>query len=226
LKVYITSDQHYFDKQAIQYNNRPYDLSFDGMIENAIDMFNNFNSVVEKDDLTIFLGDVAFITSKSKAIFKEMAKNLYGNKILVLGNHDRKTEEFYKNCGFLAVTDYIKIGRYFLCHYPLDRCFSSHEKHLLSICKQLKCDTIIHGHVHDLDIIDTDFERINVSVDHHEMMPVQFNQKIFKTFASNFLKDKFLPHSKDFEIFEHISHKMPNKHFKIEPLRIEHRKAV
>lgn len=222
MKVYITSDQHFFDRTAIAYNDRPYTNDFDGMVQNAIDMFNEFNQIVKKDDLVIFLGDVAFINSKNKKLFREMFKQLHGNKILVLGNHDRRTEEFYLSCGFLAVTDFIHIGRYFLCHYPLDKCYSSHEKHLLEICKYYKCDTIIHGHVHDEDIINEDFTRINVSVDHNEMIPVKFTQHIFKTFASNFLKNQVLETSETVKLIEkRRSNRMFTKHFKEQVARIK-----
>lgn len=214
MKVYITSDLHFFDRNAIRLNDRPYDDSFEGMVQNAVDMFNNINQIVKKDDLIIFLGDVAFINSKNKKLFKEMFKQLHGNKILVKGNHDKKTDEYYLNSGFLAVTDFIHIGRYFLCHYPLDKCYSSHEKHLLEICKHFKCDTIIHGHVHDEDIIDEHFTRINVSVDHNQMQPLIFHQRIFKTFNNNFLKNLYLPTSADIEINHKPNNRMFTKHFK------------
>lgn len=203
MNVFIVSDHHFFDTQAMILSGRPYTPDTDGMIANAIDMFNLHNQSVDKDDMVIFLGDVARLNSRTKNIFKELLPQLKGHKILVKGNHDRKSDQFYLDCGFEGITDYLVIGRFFLCHYPLHEIHSSHEKLLLKIAKHHKCDTIIHGHVHTQEkknFSDKDFIRINVCVDYSEMIPTKFTEHIFKTFSKNFLKrnDHYLPQSDEF----------------------------
>lgn len=170
---------------------RAYSPDIDGIIKNGIDLFNFHNQAVGNDDLVLFLGDVARLNSRTKKIFREMLPLMKGHKILIKGNHDKKSDQFYLDCGFEGVTDFLVIGRFFLCHYPLNEIHSSHEKHLLKICKKHKCDTIIHGHVHTekvQNLSDKEFTRINVCVDYSEMIPTKFSERIFKTFGKNFLK--------------------------------------
>jgi calcineurin-like phosphoesterase family protein len=191
MNVFIVSDHHFFDTYAMILSGRDYENSLNGMVQNGIDMFNLHNQTVDKDDLVIFLGDVARLNSQTKKIFKEMLPQMKGHKILIKGNHDKKSDQYYLDAGFEGVTDYLVIGRFFLCHYPLNEIHSAHEKLLLKICKKHKCDTIIHGHVHTEDVqnlSDKDYTRINVCVDYSEMIPTKFSEHIFKTFGRNFLK--------------------------------------
>jgi calcineurin-like phosphoesterase family protein len=213
LNVFIVSDHHFFDTQAMILSGREYSPDVNGMVQNGIDMFNLHNQTVDKDDLVIFLGDVARLNSRTKKIFKEMLPLMKGHKILIKGNHDKKSDQYYLDAGFEGVTDYLVIGRFFLCHYPLNEIHSSHEKLLLKICKHHKCDTIIHGHVHTEEaqnLSDKEFTRINVCVDYSEMIPTKFSEHIFKTFGRNFLR-KLIPLPQSYHFFESHKHLFEEK---------------
>lgn len=216
LNVYIVSDHHFFDTQAMILSGRDYQPDTNGMVLNAIDMFNLHNASVEKDDFVIFLGDVARLNSQTKKIFKEMLPQMKGHKILIKGNHDKKSDQFYYESGFEAISDYLIVGRFFLCHYPLNEIHSAHEKLLLKIAKHHKCDTIIHGHVHTVEkksLSDKEFTRINVCVDYSEMVPTKFSENIFKTFAKNLLKklEKGYKLPQTYHFFENNKHLFEEK---------------
>jgi calcineurin-like phosphoesterase family protein len=56
-----------------------------------------WNSVVNKRDVVLFLGDISFV-NKQKTI--EYCKQLNGRKYLIRGNHDGASDRWYKDCGF------------------------------------------------------------------------------------------------------------------------------
>lgn len=193
MNVYITSDQHFLHQNIIRYCNRPFSMDLDGVIENAKLMYDRYNATVKEDDVVLFLGDLAFLNSKNREVFAEMFKTMPGHKILIRGNHDSQTDEYYKSIGFEVVTDHIILGRYMLCHYPLFKDakfqFSSLEKHLKDLFVHFKCDTIIHGHIHEKDSPTGDkVHRLNVCVDYNNFNLVKFNKRIFVTFFKNYLK--------------------------------------
>ena len=99
-ETYICADLHFNHKNIIAYENRPWpdrDAMNAGLIE-------NWNKVVSPVDTVYVLGDVGFC-SQAKAT--ELVKQLNGNKILIMGNHDRERpsyrwieigfDEVYKN---------------------------------------------------------------------------------------------------------------------------------
>lgn len=192
MKVYFTSDTHYWHKSIIEYADRPFRNSFDGMICNAKTMFDNYNAIVKDEDVVFHLGDLAFINKSNKCFTQELCKQLHGTKILIKGNHDRCSDEFYYNCGFSLVLPYLVIGRYFITHYPLETTFCGEEKRQLKIFQQNKCDTIICGHVHNRDIskLPDGIKRINTCVDFppNDFKPVKSNSHTIKNWCKSYLK--------------------------------------
>lgn len=193
MNIYLTSDQHFLHKNIIKYCNRPFSLDLDGVIENAKLMYDRYNATVKEEDVVLFLGDLAFLSSKNKDAFAEMFKTMPGHKILIRGNHDSLTDEYYKSIGFEVVTDHIILGRYMLCHYPLFKNakfqFSSLEKQLKDLFQHYKCDTLIHGHIHEKDSPTGDgVQRLNVCVDYNNFNLIKFNKRIFVTFFKTYLK--------------------------------------
>ena len=94
--IFITSDTHFNHKNIIQYENRPF-----GSIPEMNDaLIKNWNSVVKPTDLVIHLGDVGL---GNVSDLKWIVPKLNGHKILIKGNHDGKSEQFYLDCGFLEV---------------------------------------------------------------------------------------------------------------------------
>lgn len=92
MNIWFTSDTHFFHKNIIEYCRRPY-YSVDQMNQALID---NWNRVVEPDDIIYHLGDFSFANkNKTRAILEQ----LYGYKVLIRGNHDRNCEG-YVELGF------------------------------------------------------------------------------------------------------------------------------
>ena len=78
----------------------------------------NWNEVVSNKDLVIHLGDVALC---GKERFKQIMSQLNGRKMLIRGNHDNWTDEFYREAGFEYVSRYPIVWNefYILSHAPL-----------------------------------------------------------------------------------------------------------
>lgn len=109
---YFIADTHFSDERILRYENRPFacvkDMN-DSMIE-------NWNRMVNEDDLVYVLGD--FGADGQEAVILEQLK---GKKYLVKGNHDTKSNEYYREAGFEEVYDYPIILDHFwiLSHEPL-----------------------------------------------------------------------------------------------------------
>jgi calcineurin-like phosphoesterase family protein len=132
-KTYFISDTHFNHKNIIKYCNRP----FKDIEEMNNTLIKNWNNTVTDYDTVYHLGDVA-LTNESE--MKNLISKLKGKKILIRGNHDAKSMEFFKNVGFYAVTsETIKLEQYkiILSHIPLDD------------TKIPEGYTNIHGHIHN-----------------------------------------------------------------------------
>lgn len=129
-KVYVVADTHFGHKNVIEYESRP----FDSVEEMDITMINNWNSVVNPDDIVYFLGDFAFY---SRERLVQIGKQLNGYKILVKGNHDRGNNNLYRKAGFSEIHKKpIIIGDLVLSHVKIP-------------CSELGVNQInIHGHSH------------------------------------------------------------------------------
>ena len=83
MKIWFTSDTHYWHKNIIQYSNRPVE-GIEAM--NAL-LIKNWQERVKEDDLVYHLGDFFFCGAvKAAAILKQLP----GRKIWIRGNHDSK----------------------------------------------------------------------------------------------------------------------------------------
>ena len=113
--IYLTADLHLNHKNIIKYCNRPY---FD-LHNMNFSLIQNWNSVVNHGDAVYILGDFGFFDND--LVIKKYVEQLKGNKILITGNHDRKT---VKNCDhFKEITNYKKINydkkTIIMFHYPI-----------------------------------------------------------------------------------------------------------
>jgi calcineurin-like phosphoesterase family protein len=171
LNFYITSDQHFFHQNIIKYSKRPFTFDFNGVIEMITHIGNNYNSIIQDDDLVFHLGDLACGPIKTYKNLGYILENLKGRKILIKGNHDKWEDKYYLNY-FESVQRYLIFDDYFFCHYP---CYnkpyvklSKKESVLLKILLSTQCTKIIHGHIHNKDpkLWESDgYIRTNVSVD-------------------------------------------------------------
>jgi len=95
--VYCGHLTHFRHKNIIEYNNRP----FDTIQEHDNVLIDNWNSVVDKNDIVYFLGDYAF-TDHYGAL--ELSRQLNGEKHLIRGNHDHRIKSI-NTIGFKTVND-------------------------------------------------------------------------------------------------------------------------
>jgi len=148
-QTYVIADTHFFHDRIIKYQHRP------KFWEDVI--IRNWNNTVREEDTIIVAGDFAF---GHRDEIKNVVGKLQGNKILVLGNHDRFSKSFYKSVGFSFVCDRIDIGRFIITH------------------KALQIDEIpnnkinIHGHIHNVSL---GAKYYNASVDINNFVPVNLN---------------------------------------------------
>lgn len=189
--IWVTSDWHFNDAEILNYCNRPFKDTED-QTENII---KNHNKLVKPWDVVYVLGDVGVGNIKS------IIPKIHGNKILILGNHDRESLNFYLECGFVAVLmgAIINIGEttISLSHYPsrglykklclfliYTRKMFSKSRSILQIWQRLKREwklyfyfgkyPHLHGHTHSH--IKKEGKNINVGVDANNFKPVSSNE--------------------------------------------------
>lgn len=112
---FVIADTHFGHENIIRYCDRPFE-SVEQMDEALI---SNWNNRVRNDDIVWVLGDFAL---GSKDYVKSITKKLNGRKKLILGNHDRYRESFYRDCGFEFVSPYPVLIEDFiiLSHAPIE----------------------------------------------------------------------------------------------------------
>lgn len=91
-KIWFIADTHFDDERILCYENRP----FHNVKEMNECMIENWNNVVKENDIIYLVGDIG----NDKII-----PSLHGIKHLVKGNHDTKSNELYRKCGFAEVYD-------------------------------------------------------------------------------------------------------------------------
>ena len=127
--IWICSDLHFLHDNLIkpEYCSRPEDHSKK--------MFENLMTIPEKD-LLICLGDISI--GRELEVYERFIKPLKCRKILVKGNHDRKTNNWYLTHGWNFVCysfqDSYRGKRVLFSHYPM--CVDDY-------------DFNIHGHLHN-----------------------------------------------------------------------------
>lgn len=143
--LFFTSDFHLFHENVLKFDNRPF-LNVAEMHE-AIET--NWNSVVTKDDVVIYNGDLTFARRGDVAEVKKFLNSLNGEIHFIMGNHD-KWEDIATYTRFKTQQDYLEVRlNYFndekiknevtfICmHYPL---YSWNKKHHKTYH--------VHGHCH------------------------------------------------------------------------------
>lgn len=79
---FYTADEHYFHKNIIEYQNRP----FSSVKEMNETLIKNHNSVVGPKDTTYHIGDMVFGSH-----WMEIVPRLNGSHVLIIGSHDKVT---------------------------------------------------------------------------------------------------------------------------------------
>ena len=110
--IFFIADTHFGEDAIRRYENRPFaDVS---SMDDAL--VANWNRTVSNEDTVIHLGDFA-----AHGTERRLLTQLHGRKLLVRGNHDDKSNAFYRDAGFDEVYDFpILYGGFFLLsHEPL-----------------------------------------------------------------------------------------------------------
>jgi calcineurin-like phosphoesterase family protein len=166
--IFFTSDNHYFHDNIIKYCDRP----FSGSLDMNAEMMSRWNSRVGPDDIGIFVGDISAGLKKRTGELRDIIGGLNGKKILVRGNHDHQTNEWYVESGFLEVFDFLNLGGVILCHYPLH----SLSERGLDESAFGDYSFVIHGHVHAKG---PNFDRhFNVAADRNDFNPWDYKEII------------------------------------------------
>lgn len=148
--IYFTADLHLNHENIIKYCNRPFN-DLEDMNETLIE---NWNTIIKHCDTVYIVGDFSF-NGKFNGF-------LYGNKVFLKGNHDKKSDINIKN---LVIKKNKK--EIFLTHRPQDIVFGY--------------DLYLVGHVHEKwkhKIVNDGYKNnllINVGVDVWDFKPINFN---------------------------------------------------
>lgn len=110
-KDYFIADTHFNDSGIMAYANR----NFESVKEMTVIMAKLWNETVTHNDRVFVLGD--FATGDIDNIYSV----LNGEKILIKGNHDTESNQYYREKGFAEVYDYPIIYKKFfiLSHEPV-----------------------------------------------------------------------------------------------------------
>jgi len=131
MKIWIASDTHFGHEKMVEFCGRPKD--FGPKIFKAL-------AQIPSDDMLIHLGDVCM--GKDEASHAMWIQPLSCKKMLVMGNHDRKSISWYLEHGWDSVVHSAVIEafgkRILLSHVPYD---SKVVKHVAEVN--------VHGHFHD-----------------------------------------------------------------------------
>jgi calcineurin-like phosphoesterase family protein len=115
--VWIWSDTHFGHKNIIAYAERPFN-SIEAMNNQ---MVANYLTVVQPNDIVIWLGDIGFMSENK---INEVLDSLPGYKIHIIGNHDMHRDgKVYKlNMDEQHLCYTLDIGgiELLLTHYPMD----------------------------------------------------------------------------------------------------------
>lgn len=194
-RLFITSDLHLGHKNIIQYCNRPFDFTEQGIEESDDFLLAQYRDTVKENDMVIFLGDLTFKKNHKGQKMTEIITKLPGRKVLIKVNHDWYKDSFYRKCGFLSVNRYLIFGDCFLCHFPVTG--KADFNGILmdeEYCKFVKATRgfigektgfytrVIHGHTHTQRVDEDDgITRYNCCVDYktNHYAPVEFTKVKF-----------------------------------------------
>jgi len=139
------SDPHFGHAKIIEYCERPF-MDVNHMADRLIE---NYNSQVERNETVLWLGDCFFRHTDGK--MANVLDALNGKKVLVAGNHDRKSCRMAA-VGFEFVTKQLvwqQEGHTFRgSHYPW-RDMMQDERFPNWHPKRNKAEVLVHGHTHD-----------------------------------------------------------------------------
>jgi calcineurin-like phosphoesterase family protein len=160
-RIFLTSDTHFFHKNIIEYENRPYKDIYD-MNESLIE---NWNTVVGKTDTVYHLGDVGFGNVEA---LESIILRLNGRKKLIIGNHDKRIKpDVWKRIGFDTVYDLpVVLENFFILSHKPPQYMTEKVPYVW-----------IYGHVHSSPMYQTITKNsVCMCVERWDYKPVSFDE--------------------------------------------------
>lgn len=151
--IYLITDTHLGHHNMLKSCGRP-----EGFTNLILD---NCRKMVKRDDLLIHLGDVTWNEAELMRFMK-----LPGRKILVRGNHDKKSTPYYMEAGFELVVDSMTMALQGI------RILFSHAPQYGNTA-----DINIHGHQHDLHYEDIFHCYWPLALEHMGYKPLPLDDK-------------------------------------------------
>lgn len=163
--IFVISDNHFLHEKIISYCTRP----FANKDEQDEKMRRIWNATVKENDIVIHLGDLVFTAGQSEKV-KYILNSLNGRIILVRGNHDRKSMNYYLSNGIDFMCDR------FVWDFNGKRILFVHNPAHVSNEDLEKYDYILHGHQHNNTPFITKNGKaimVNLSVENLDYRPMQ-----------------------------------------------------
>ena len=136
--IWFTSDLHFFHDRILEFHPKRKEI-FGSTVEKAKEaMIQLWNSRVNKKDTVYILGDLAFGEVEDK---RKLFQRLNGNKVLILGNHDKVPDHL--KCYFNKDKGSVMIHGH--CHGKVDK--------INTDSKELRVDVGIDGNLANYDLI-------------------------------------------------------------------------
>ena len=156
-KTYFIADTHFGDSAILRYENRP----FENVSHMDNELISRWNSVVSDDDRVYVLGDFG-----AEGYETEVISALNGKKYLIKGNHDVKSNDYYRKAGFEEVYDHpIILDNFWIL---------SHDAVYVNINMPY---ANLFGHVHNSPVVkDYSDQHFCVSVERIDYTPVCFER--------------------------------------------------
>lgn len=176
-KVFFVADTHFGHRNILKYCNRP----FSNIEEMNEAIINNWNRVVNEDDVVFHLGDFSV---GGAAEWTSLLDRLNGRIFLVLGNHDMNNVDqgFMKRFEEVSMQMLISVGkqRIYLNHYPF-LCYGGSYRGTWQLYGHLHTSSNPSGK--DSSRISMMFPtQYDVGIDNNKYTPVSFEdvEKIIK----------------------------------------------
>ena len=137
---YFIGDLHVSHYNSIRFDSRPWD-NIEDMDTGLIERWNN---QVKPEDTVYILGDLSWRDNQGTV---ELLKQLNGEKVLIVGNHDKFVRDPVARKYFKEITPYKEIlydGTWvILCHYPI-MCWKNRMRNTIHL----------YAHVHNTETYD------------------------------------------------------------------------
>ena len=126
MKIWLTTDTHFYHSKMLEYEYRPKDFNekiFKGLME------------IPEDSMLIHLGDLCI--GRDLEVMETFIRPLRCKKVLIRGNHDKKSIDWYIRNGFDSVFDMMWLNAF------NKKILFSHKPQ-----EDIGYDVNIHGHCH------------------------------------------------------------------------------